>query len=84
MTFEWWNPEVNPVVAARNPSRLRDAFLAELDQRARMLFHLKYDRDRAVRRLRDNLEWEFELSKLPGFADEVEKRVDAVFKRRAK
>jgi hypothetical protein len=84
MTFDWWCPEVNPAVVARNPARFRATVLAELEQRARLLFDLKYDRDRAVRRLRDNLAWEFELSKLPGFADEVEKLVDAVYKRRAK
>ena len=77
--FDWWIPEVPAEFKQKLAPRFDEAGRAEIEYRARLLLNLRVSRDAAVRRIRDNLAWDFELSKLPAFAGEVPAIVDRVY-----
>jgi hypothetical protein len=57
-------------------------YLRELEERAALLYRLGYDRARTLARLRANVQWDFELQRVPKFAARLEGIVDAVYARR--
>lgn len=78
--FDWWCPKVNPAFQARIAGRFAEAGRREIEERARLLMHLKFAPDAAARRIRDGIAWEFELSKVPAFAAEVDAIVERVYR----
>jgi hypothetical protein len=59
-----------------------DMVRRELADRAGLLCRLGYSRDDAERRLRGNLEWEYELSPPPPCLDELPGIMDRVWARK--
>jgi hypothetical protein len=63
-------------------SEKRDAmYRRELEERAALLYRLGYPAARAKLRLHANVAWDFELHGKPRHAAEVDKIVDAVYRR---
>lgn len=63
-------------------SRLPEAYLRELRDRAALLMRLNHDAEYVKMRLRGNVSWDFELSGGGGaYGKEVDELVDAVFGR---
>ena len=79
MAFDWMCPEVNKTFVKKLAPRFLEMQHREIEERARLLHGLKFDRDAAVARIQRNIAWEFELTKLPAFYKDVPKIVDRVY-----
>lgn len=80
-TFPWWDAKV-PAAGAAMSARKREAmYLREMEERAALLFRLRYPKDEARRRLRGNVLWDFELHRKPAFVDRADAIVAEVWKR---
>lgn len=82
MPFDWMYAKIPEAFLKKIEPRFEEMHLREVEQRARLLFNLQYDRERAVRRIQDNIEWDFELSKVPSFINDVPRIVDRVYGRK--
>lgn len=80
--FEWWCSSVPKEFQKKLSTRFEEAGRAEIEYRARLFHNLGTPRDRAVRRIQDNVAWDFELSKIPAFAKEIPAIVDRVYQRK--
>ena len=75
--FDWLIPSPR-----RNFNQRRDEmYRRELEERAGLLYRLGYSAVRAKARLRANVAWDFELHGRPRHAAEIDKIVDAVYRR---
>ncbi len=79
MPFDWYHPIIPKTFQEKIKDRFHEAYIAETRFRARLFFNLGYSRQYAVKRIQENLAWEFELSKVPGFYDEIPKVVSEVY-----
>lgn len=79
MPFDWMCPKENPDFKAKIANRFVEMHLLEIEQRARLLRNLNFDRDAAVKAIQRNIAWEFELSKIPAFYKDVPRIVDKVY-----
>jgi hypothetical protein len=77
LTFDWMT--VPP--GKHNNQRRDEMYRRELEERAALLFRLGYSAARAKARLAGNVAWDFELHGRPRHAADVDKIVDAVFRR---
>ncbi len=80
MPFDYMIPKVNRQFLKKLEGRPQELGRLEVEQRANLFCRLNYPRAYAVRRIMDNIAWEFELSKLPAFHKEVREIVDGVYK----
>jgi hypothetical protein len=81
MPFAWYHPTL-PLDHARTFfSKSNAMYLGELEERAALLFRLRYSAAHAKQRLRANVRWDFELHRVPAFIDEVDRLVDRVYAR---
>jgi hypothetical protein len=75
--FDWLIPSPR-----RNVTQRRDEmYRRELEERAALLFRLGYPVQRTKARLHANVAWDFELHGRPRHAAEIDKIVDAVYRR---
>jgi len=82
--FDWMEPGIPADFTKKMASRFNETGIAEIECRARLLHGLKYPKDRAIKRIQDNIAWDFELSKLPAFYKEIGAIVDRVYKHESK
>lgn len=77
--FDWMTPTATPDKphAARRAEMLRH----DLEERAALLYRLGYSQKRCKARLKANVAWDFELSGRAPAAAEIDRVVDAVYKR---
>jgi hypothetical protein len=78
MSFDWMQPKPP---AKRPPGRRDEMYRRELEERAALLRRLGFSKDRAAARLRANVSWDFELHGRPRHAADVDRIVDAVYRR---
>jgi hypothetical protein len=81
MPFPWYHPAVPPDYARTFPAKSNAMYLSELEQRAALLFRLRYSAAHAKQRLQANVRWDFELHQVPDFIDEIDRLVDRVYGR---
>jgi hypothetical protein len=75
--FSW---EISP--PQRRSNERRDAmYRRELEERAALLYRLGYSQRRCKARLHANVSWDFELHSRPRHAAEIDRIVDAVYRR---
>jgi len=77
MSFPWYEP----VRRKPDPQRRDEVLKQELEDRAALLHRLGYSKAHAKARLRANLAWDYELAGKPRQERDVDKIVDAVYKR---
>jgi hypothetical protein len=65
-----------------HPGKRDHVYRQELEDRAALLCRLGFSSKKAKARLRANLHWDFELHAKPKLDHEIDKIVDAVYKRR--
>lgn len=83
--FDWMKPTAPPKRARKAAAQKRDAmYKDELEDRASLLQRLGYSAEQARKRLRANVDWDFELHGKPRHAAEVDRVVDAVYRRGGK
>lgn len=82
MPFQWLHPKIPEDFRKKIEPRFREMHLREIEQRARLLFNLRYDRERAIKRIQQNIEWDFELSQVPDFINEVPHIVNRIYGRK--
>jgi len=80
MQFDYMIPKVSRHFLKKLEGRAVELGRAEIEQRARMLCRLNFPKAQAVRRISDNIAWEYELSTLPPFFKEVREIVESVYK----
>lgn len=80
MPFIWMKPKIPDAFKQKIANRFREMHIREIEQRARLLFNLQYDKDHAIRRIQERIAWEFELSSIPDFYYEVPEIVERVYK----
>ena len=80
MPFDWVMNKQNPAFVKKIAPRFGEMHRREIEQRAKLLFNLKFNRDAAVARIKAKIAWEFELSRLPKFHKEVGAIVDRVYR----
>ncbi len=82
MPFDWMNAHI-----PERPARGREMFLKAIEERAVLLFGLRYPQAEAVTRIQDNLRWEFDSdiasTPLPDFYDQVPEIVARAYKRKS-
>jgi len=71
MPFEWYYPSIPEDFRIKIKNRFHEAYIEETRTRAKMFLNLGYSQEYAVKRIQANLEWEFELSKVPDFQKEI-------------
>ena len=78
MPFEWLHPH-----SGKRPSRTAEVYRQELQERAALLYRLRYPKARARARLVANVRWDYEVGrhKAPVAESEVSALVDAVYAR---
>jgi hypothetical protein len=77
MSFPWMQ-----VRKVRLPAgRREEMYRRELEERAALLYRLGFTQARARQRLLGNVLWDFELHGRPRHAADVDRVVDAVYKR---
>ena len=83
MPFDYLHSDQDPRFEKHIGPHARDAHVLGLRERAAMLRRLGYSRDDTVRRLEQNVEWDFDkwAQKLPDFYEEIPAIVDAVYRR---
>jgi hypothetical protein len=77
-----WDDKPSPFPYAAE--RRQQMYRHELEERAALLMRLCYPAAEVKRRLRARVAWDFELHAKPPHAAEVDKIVDAVYKRNHK
>jgi hypothetical protein len=75
--FPWYEVQRQPGSGAKRAAMYR----AELEQHAALLERLGYSQAQARQRLAANVAWDFELHGRPKHAAEIERIVDAVYRR---
>jgi hypothetical protein len=75
--FDW----MTTPKARHNNQRRDEMYRRELEDRASLLYRLGYPARRTKARLAANVAWDFELHGRPRHAAEVDKIVDAVYRR---
>ncbi len=80
MQFDYMICRVNRQFLKKLESRPAELGRAEIEQRARLLLRLNYTKAQAIRRISDNIAWEYELSTVPPFGREVRDIVESVYK----
>ena len=79
MSFDWMSSECPPV----DPSRFLDQHVNAIEERARLLYNLRFDSKEATRRIQAALDWEFDgdiaATPRPGFYKDVAKIVKGVY-----
>lgn len=83
MPFDWMRPKIPEAFRRKIAPRFEEMHLKEIEQRARLLFNLRYDKNRTIRRIQDNIAWDFELSEIPDFYEEVPRIVERVYGRKS-
>ena len=78
MIFDWMQTR-SPT--KRNQPKRDDMYRRELEDRAALLYRLGYSAKRCKARLAANVAWDFEMHGRPRHAAEVDKIVDAVYRR---
>lgn len=84
MPFDYLHSHV-PKAFAHAPEKAEAQYRKELEERAGLLHRLHYDRAEALRRLRGNVAWDWEINPAPEFVERirasVEEIVDRVYSR---
>ena len=83
MPFDWYYPEISEAFSTKIKNRFHDAYIEETRARAKMFLNLGYSQEYATKRIQANLEWEFELSQVPDFKEEIPDIVAEVYKKEA-
>ena len=67
-----------------DPKKQAESFvqmhLDEVRRRTQMLCELHYDKRQIIKRIKQNLRWEFEILGLPDFYNQVEQVIDQTYK----
>lgn len=84
MPFDWMKPYVNKEFCKKLKGRTDELGHNEIEQRARLLFSLNFSKAQVIKRISENIAWEYELSVLPAFHKDVKEIVECVFKREAR
>lgn len=79
--FPWWNVDSGARALPGSAKKRETMYLRELEERAALLFRLRYSKDEARRRLRGNVQWDFELHRKPAFLSKVDALVEQTWKR---
>ena len=79
--FDWMTPTTPPRKTTSGSDRRGEMLRHDLEERASLLFRLGFSRKRCQARLKANLAWDFELSGRPPSATEIDRVVDAVYRR---
>jgi hypothetical protein len=79
MPFDWYHPNIPERFQEKIQDRFHQAYIAETRFRARLFLNLGYTKEYAIKRIQENLAWEFELSSIPGFYDEIPAVVAEVY-----
>jgi hypothetical protein len=87
MPFDYLHPCRNPEFEKRFPDRFREQHLSEIRERAGLLFNLRYPVEKAARRIKANIAWEFDdtwTRRPPAFFKEVDDIVRSVYSHRSR
>mgnify|MGYP006971723941 CR=1 FL=1 len=82
MTFDYLQSNLSKSFGEDIKGRFNDAFMAEIQERARLLCHLGVSLDEAVERINKNVEWEFDetwTTGLPPVHAQTRELVTAVY-----
>jgi hypothetical protein len=77
MSFPWLEVK-RP---SSTPVKRDDMYRNEVEDRAALLFRLGFTKERAKARLRASVSWDFDLHGRPRHAADIDRIVDAVFRR---
>jgi hypothetical protein len=79
--FAWQTSKDDPAVTRRSAAAAKAMYRHDLEERAALLYRLGYTAKRCKQRLFANVAWDFEMNHRPSHADEVDRIVDAVYRR---
>ena len=79
--FDWMTPTRPPRKPITNSERRGEMLRHDLEERASLLYRLGFSQKRCKARLKANLAWDFELHGQPPPATEIDRVVDAVYRR---
>ena len=80
MPFDYLHSNV-PKCYRRADEKAESMYLAELEDRAGLLYRLHYEKEEAKRRLRGNVRWDWECSPSPEYVKRLEDSVEEIVER---
>ena len=80
MPFDYLYSKV-PLCYRHAPEKAEAQYLKELEERASLLYRLRYDKAEARRRLLGNLSWDWECNPRPAFVERARAAVDDIVER---
>lgn len=80
MPFDYYHPKIPEDFREKIKNRFYEMHYTEMRERAKLYFNLRFPRNKAIKRIKQNIEWDFELSVIPPFYNDVEKIVEEVYK----
>jgi hypothetical protein len=83
MPFDWYKVKIPEDFKKKIEVRFVEMHLREIIERARLLFNLHYPKEMAIKRIQDNIAWDFELSKVPSFYNDVPAIVERIYSRKS-
>lgn len=84
MPFDYLHPDVNPKYTEATKANAEKAHLQAIKERAAMLHRLGYSKEDAIRRLEQNVEWDFDkwADRLPSFYEQITAIVEQIYRRK--
>jgi hypothetical protein len=79
MPFEWMQSDVKKDYFKKSLERFEGSFRNYFEYFAKLYSNLQYEKKFAKKRIHDNIAWEFERSKIPKVAGEIDKIVDKIY-----
>jgi hypothetical protein len=80
MPFDYLHSDV-PLNYRKAPEKAETMYLKELEDRAGLLYRLRYDKEEAKSRLRGNVRWDWESNPSPDFVGRLVASVDGIVDR---
>lgn len=81
MSFPWLEVKRPATSTPKAAATREEMYRHEIEDRAALLFRLGFTKERAKARLRANVGWDFELHGRPRHAADIDRIVDAVYRR---
>ncbi len=82
--FDYLNSNINDQFVSKGLVSSDEMFQREVNERAKLLFNLKYDAKATAARIKQNVEWEFDdawKNSRPGVYKEIDRLVKDLYKR---
>jgi hypothetical protein len=80
MPFDYLHCRIPLDFQEKIKNRFTEMHMNEIKEKSALLYNLRYTKEKSIKRIRQNIEWEFELSTIPAFYEQVDSIVSEVYR----